>query len=245
MKTTFLKTGISIMIAAAMLASCKKGGSYSTVLSSAQLSMGVNADNAATSLATTNNTGTPAASSTGSAASSINFTSAIANISGFKFEATRKGLQIDVRSNNLSTVDLFAINPSMTGITLDTGTYTEIEIRVEFSKSSTSTLPLVLKGTFTTSTGTAIPIEFDLNDNAEVSAAAHDVVVDGKTNLTSIVTMHLGKLLAGISSADIAAATQTNGTIIISSTSNQSIYNRVLSNFSSCGDWDGFEHHDR
>lgn len=242
MKTTFVKTGISIMIAAAMLTSCKKGDpSYATA--SAQLSMGIKADNAITSFAS--NTGGQAVNSTNSVAAGIAFTSAIANISGFKFEAKRKGVQIEVKSNNLTTVDLFAISPSMTGVSLDTGTYAEIEIRVAFTKSSTTTLPLVVKGNFTTSTGTVIPFEFDLNDNAEIKAEAHDVVVDGKASFVNIVTLHLNKLLAGVSAAEVAAATQTSGTIIVSSTSNSSIYNKILNNLTSCGESNGFERHDR
>ena len=208
MKTTFVKTGLCVMMAVAMLTSCKKGDpTYATASSSAQLSMGVKADNTVTSLAA--NASGQAVNSTSSVASNITFTSAIANISGFKFEAKRKGLQIEVKSHGLTTVDLFAISPSMTGISLDTGTYAEIEIKVQFTKSNTTALPLVAKGNFTTSTGTVIPFEFDLNDNAEIKAEAHNVVVDGKANLVNIITLHLNKLLAGVSAADVAAATQT------------------------------------
>jgi len=242
MKTTFVKTGICIMMAAALLASCKKSGPTYVTASSSQLSMGIKADNAITPLNATNAT---ALNSSPQTSAMVTFTSGIANISGFKFEARKKGLQIEVQSRGLSTIDLFAINPTMIGITLDTGTYTEIELRVEFTKSSTATLPLVLKGTFTTTSGTVIPVEFDLNDNAEVKVEQHDAVVDGKTNLTNVVMLHLNKLLTGVSPADLSAATQTNGTIIISSSSNNSIYKRILDNLSSCGDSNGFEHHDR
>lgn len=242
MKKTFVKTGISMMIAAALLASCKKSGPTYITASSSQLSMGIKADNAITPL---NATGATALSSTPQPSATVTFTSAIANISGFKFEAKKKGVQIEVESKNLSTIDLFAINPTLIGITLDTGTYSEIELRVEFAKSSTATLPLVVKGTFTTTGGTVVPVEFDLNDNAEIKVEQQNVVVDGKTNLTNVVVLHLNKLLTGVSSADLNAATLTNGTIIISSSSNSSIYNRILNNLSSCGDSNGFEHHNK
>jgi len=243
-KTTFVKAGISVMIAAVMLSSCQKGNLSPGTALSEQLSMGVKVDSAITYFAV-NNTGVTVVNGASIAAASISVTSAIANINGFRFEGKRRGLQIKLKSNNLSTGDLIAAKTSMTSIYLDTGAYTEIKIKVEFSKSATTTLPLIIKGNFTTSTGTVIPLEFDLNDNVLITMGANDVVVDGKAALVSIITLHLNKLLTGIGEADAVAATQTNGTIIISSTSNSAIYNKILNNLASCADSNGFQHTDK
>jgi len=255
MKTRILKAGTLMIAAATMLTiSCKKGpngGSYlSAPTTSSQMSFAVNADNgtgtstSGTNSLATNSTGSNNNNGTG-ASTSVNWTAGIANISGFKFEAKKRGVQIEITSKNMATVDLFAATPPSIGATIDTGTYSEIEVRIEFSQTNGTNLPLVIKGTFTPATGAAIPIEFDLNDNAEVRVESQNVVVDGKTDISTIVTMHLNKLLSNVSTTDLANATQTNGTIVISKTSNNNIYGRILNNLSSCGDSHGFDHHDR
>jgi hypothetical protein len=231
MKNKFLTICLIVFITGTFLASCKKNNTAPSGKSTAQLSFGVKSDDAIDTLA--------------QGAASVTWTSGIANISGFKFEATKKGLQIEVTSRNLTQVNLFAITPTLVGITLDTGTYSEIEIRVELAKSDTSNLPLMLKGNFMTTGGTSVPIEFDFNDYAEIKAQAQNVVVNGTTDLTTIVTMHLNKLLANVSDTALEAATRTNGTIVISSTSNTEIYNQIKDQLSSCGYSDGFQRHDR
>ena len=224
---------------ATFLSSCKKDNSAGvpSSTSTSQMSFGINSDNATTNFS--------ALGGASSGAAAITWTSGMANISGFRLEATKKGFQIEIRSNNLTNVDLFAINPSLVGATIDTGVYTQIEVRVELSQSSNGTLPLTLKGNFTNSGGTVIPIELDFNDNAEIRAEASNVTIDSKTDITSIVTMHLNKLLAGVSANQLNNATLTNGTLIISSSSNTVIYNEIKNAITNCGDDDGFVRHDK
>lgn len=244
MKTKLLKMGVSFLMAGIMLASCKKDNMSAGNSSPAQLSFGVQGDNPLTSFNSMGSSSTTAlaGSTTGG---SITWTSGIANISGFKLEAEKTGLEIEIRSRELTTVDLFAPSPRVISAAIDTGTYTKIEIRVEFSRSNTSTLPLVLKGTFTTATGTNIPMEFDLNDNVEIKAQSTNVVVNGTKNLVAIVLLHLNKLFDNISTTDINNATTTNGTIIISGSSNSMLYDKIVDNLSRCGESRGFEEHDR
>ncbi len=231
MKNNFLTICMAIVITGTFFTSCKKNSSSPAATSSSQLTFGVRAQNSMDTL--------PSSTAT------INWTAGTANISGFKFEARKHGLAIEVVSRNMTNVDLFALNPSLIGITLDTGTYSEIEIRAELSKSSTTDLPLVLKGNFTNTGGTAVPIEFDFNDNAEIKAEAQNVVVNGTTDLTTIITMHLNKLLANVTATELNAATLTNGTIVISKTSNATIYEQIRADLSLCGGWNGFERHDK
>ena len=166
----------------------------------------------------------------------LSWTAGIANISKFKLEAKRNGVETEIESKNLTNVDLFALSPTVANITVDSGTYKEIEIRVVLLHSSTSAIPLKLTGTFTNSSGTPVPIEFDFNDDAIIKAEAHDVVITGTTDFAALVHMHLSKLTAGLSASDLEAATLTNNTIIVSQTSNTSIYNKILNNLTTCGD---------
>jgi hypothetical protein len=54
--------------------------------------------------------------------------------------------------------------------------------------------------------------------------------------MSTIVMLHLDKIVAGITAADMNAAVKTAGVIIISSTSNMSLYNKIKLNVVTCGD---------
>jgi hypothetical protein len=226
-----------VILAVISLAACKKNGS-SPSPTTPQLGFQLKAVNASTTLASA--PGANKSLTTNSAVASIaglTWSSGIANISRFKLEAKKNGIETEITSKNLTNVDLFALSPSIINVTLDTGTYKEIEIRVELQMSAdTSMIPLRLKGSFTTSGGTVIPIEFDLNDNVTIKAEAENIAVSSTTDFVALVQMRLDKLEAGVTAADLDAATLTNGVIVISNNSNTSIYNKVLSNFSSCGE---------
>jgi hypothetical protein len=232
MKNKFLTICLAVVVTGTFLTSCKKNNNApaTSLASSSQLSVGIKSANAIDTV---------------SGSAIITWTSGTANVSEFKFEASKQGLQIEVTSHTLTNVDLFALNPSLIGITLDTGTYSEIELRAELQPSSSSTLPLVLKGSFMPTGGASIPVEFDFNDFAEIKARAQNVVVNGSTNLTTMIVMHLNKLFANVTAAELTAATLTSGTIVISSSSNSQIYNQIKDQLSSCGDDDGFHRHDR
>jgi hypothetical protein len=227
-----------ITMAVMALAACKKNGTMPSS-TGPQMSFQVKADNLSTNLASATQGSASVNSITG-----LTWISGIANISQFKLEAKKNGVETEIKSKNLTNVDLFALSPSIANVTIDTGTYKEIEIRVVFRKTSdTSALPLMLKGTFTTSGGTVIPIEFDFNDDATIKAEAHNITVTSTTDFVALIHLHLGKLEAGISAADLEAATLTNGMIVISNSSNTSIYNRVLSNLGNSGESEFDEHH--
>jgi hypothetical protein len=239
MKTLKAGTIAAIMLAMALLSACKKSGSSPTSKTS-QLSFQMAADNSTTSLAgssfTTNSvtTGVPG----------LTFTAGTANISRFKLEAKRNGIETEITSKNLTNVDLFALTPSIVNTTLDTGVYREIEIKVVLQKTvDTSATPLKLKGTYTNGQGTVIPVEFDLNDDVTIKAEAENIHVTSTTDFVALVHMHLLKLEAGITAATLDAATLTNDVLIISNSSNTAIYNRVLVNFSYCGETEFHEHH--
>jgi hypothetical protein len=239
------KTGMlaAMVLALTGLAACKKSGN-SPSSKTAQLSFQLQADNATSNLAASNKSSNLSINSTFQGIPGLIFTSAVANISRFKLEAKRNGVEIEVTSKNLSNVDLFAIDPTVTSVTLDTGIYREIEIKVELQHTDdTSALPLKLKGSFTPGGGTAIPIEFDFNSDAIIKAEAENIDVSSTINFVALVHLHLNKLEAGITATELANATQTNGTIIISPTSNPDIYNRILNNIASCGENEFKEHH--
>ena len=217
---------------------CKKTG-VAPSSSVSTVAFGVKSDNSVTNLAATNFSST----SLGSSASSSNpvattpqikWTAGVANISMFKFEAKRAGVEREFSTANLLNVDLFALTPALVTTNIDTGTYSEIEVKLILTKSST-VLPLMLTGTFVNSLGATVPVELDLNDNLEIKAEAQNVIISSTSNLQSIFLLHLNQISAGITAADLNSAVLTNGKIIISSKSNVALYNKILSNTPNCG----------
>lgn len=245
MKT--FRTGIIALVAFTVLslAACKKNGTTPSSKNS-QLTFQMQADNASANLSATTSASGLATSSTFTGIPGLTFTSGIANISQFKFEAKRNGVEIEVSSKKLTNIDLFAASPSIAGVTIDTGTYREIELRAIFQKSAdTTAIPLQLKGSFTSSGGTVIPIEFDLNDNATIKSEVEDVHVTSTTDFAALIHVHLKKLESGITAADLEAGKLTNGVLVISNSSNTVIYNKILNNFTNCGEAEFHgNHHD-
>jgi hypothetical protein len=246
MKRFPLQATAAIFMAGILFSSCKKDSSTTSLIP--EVSFGLNADGFATTLATLNPgkaEGFVVFGPVTTNPASVTWTSGIANITRFNFEAKKAGVKTEIQSKNVTNVDLFSITPTSISATIDTGTYSQIEVKVMFSKSATANLPLVLKGNFKTAAGALIPIEFDFNDNGMIKAELANVVVDGSKDLSTVINMHLNKLLAGIRSSEMDTATRTNGTIIISSTLNSGIYNRIMGNLTLSGDSKGFEKHEK
>lgn len=237
MKKTDLIKGLSVLAVVVTLGSCKKDNSATTVSGTA-VNFSVKADNASNTLNSVSG-GAPVTNATASA--SVNWTSAVANIAFLKLEAKTKNTEIEIKTRALSNVNLFAITPATISAAIDTGTYREVEIKVVLMKSSSAVIPLTLKGSFTPAGGTAIPVEFDFNDDAIIKAEAENVTVDGKTDIATTIKIHLNMLLAGVSVTELSAATLTGGTLIISSSANKNIYDKILANFLLSGEGEGFE----
>jgi len=231
-KSIKLKKSLVLLILALAVYSCKKGNSpLPSAGKTSQVSFGVQAINSTAVLASTSglavNSVTPV----------IQFTSGVANISKFKLEAKTVNRSVEIETKNLMNVNLFAPTPALIGTTLDTGIYKEIEVSVVLLPSADTTArPLTLKGSFTASDGTIVPVEFDINESLTIKAEVKNVTLDNNTDLSTIVLLHLDKVVAGITAADLNAASKTAGKIIISSTSNVSLFNKIKFNVEGCGD---------
>jgi hypothetical protein len=242
MEKSILKLSTFALLACATMVSCKKDNTTNSG-TGAEVAFALTADNATSTLGTTSANG-PVVNAT-AANASINWTSAIANISRFKLEAKKNGIETEIHSKNISGLDLFSLNQASITALIDTGTYREIEIKVLLVKSSGTDIPLTVKGVFTSAGGAVVPIEFDYNENAILKSEAENVTVDGTSDVTAKLNLHLNKLLSRIPSAEIDAATRTNGTIIISNSSNATIYNKVIANIILAFEARGFEKHTR
>jgi hypothetical protein len=237
---TFSTNLLAIVLVAGTLGTACKKDNHSSTKSSTQTSFGLKADNAVVPL---NASGTQSLATVSSAASSITWTSAIANVTAFKLEAKKRNTEIEITSKNLTNVNLFSPAPAFVSALIDTGTYTEIEVKALLTKSSGANIPLTLKGAFTDAGGNITPIEFDFNDNAFIKAEVKNVTFTAAHNLATTITLHLNKLLTGVAAGEISSATLTNGTLVISSSSNSAIYTKIVNNLANSGESEGFDDH--
>lgn len=239
MKRKSTPIGLVIITTVFLFSSCKKEDK--TVASStSQLSFAINTDNSTSTVVNTS----PVTGGIVLSNANVTITSGIANIASFKLEAKKNNVKTEITTKNLVNADLFALaGQAVVSTSIDTGTYKEIEIRATLAKTTTTSLPLVLKGYFTTKAGTQVPLEFDYNDNAVLSAEADNVHIDGTKDLGTTFNLHLNKLLANITAADVDQTTRTNNTILISSSVNTALYNKILANLPSSTGSKGFELH--
>ena len=228
---TFSKSIITpLLLAVVALAACNKNNSSNTSTAPK-----------ATSQLTFQLAAVPSADSTGAPVDSVPsiaglvWSAGTANIGRFDFSAKRAGVSIDIQSRNLTNVDLFALTPLVTYVTLDTGVYKQIEIKA-FLEGSNDTIPaLKISGSFTNDSSKVVPITFSLTDNAVVQVGASNIDINGTTDYTALLDMQLNKVTKGITAADLNKAKVTNGTIVISRSSNSLLYYKMRANIAGCG----------
>jgi hypothetical protein len=170
--------------------------------------------------------------------SSLTWTSGNATISEIDFEAESNNSEIEYELKNAVNVNLFNLSPILGNITIPDGTYNEVELKLELKKSTTAAIPLTLKGMYTNANAVKIPVEFYFNEDFEIEVEAENLVVSGTNDYLGLINVQLNKFLTNVSSSDLDGATKTNGTIIISSTSNVNLYNKLKSNLNAFGDCD-------
>jgi len=134
-------------------------------------------------------------------------------------------------------IDLFRLNSSVGNIALQPGIYHEVSIKINSFSSDAGSLPdFYLSGSYTNGAGSVIPIEFAVNEDFEFRVKLEGSTLDAVNDYTSLINMNLSLLFSGIQSADLDGAILTSGKIIISNSSNASLYNKIIANFSSCGE---------
>jgi uncharacterized protein YjbI with pentapeptide repeats len=84
-------------------------------------------------------------------------------------------------------------------------------------------------------------VVFKVDNSNLIKAEQHQVTLSGSN--IALTTLDLAGLTQGISATDFSGATQTNGTIVISSSSNLNLYNAILNNVSRLGETEVEIHH--
>lgn len=156
----------------------------------------------------------------------INWTSGFASTTAIEFEAEKSNSQIEYATQVKKKVDLFASVSTVGNINVPAGTYEEVEFDVKLAPNGADAA-LELRGTYN---GT--PIVYRNNNSMEIKVEGNNVVIGADNGYSAIINWDLSFMSQGITTLALAAATITNGEIVISATSNTTLYNLISANLS-------------
>lgn len=165
----------------------------------------------------------------------VTWQSGFVNANLIKFEAKQGANQVEFKSNVQRHIDLFALPTDIGNISVPAGTYDETEFKI-FIAPNSGEPAFQLLGTVNN-----MPVTFKVDNSNLIKAEQHQVVLSDSN--VALTTLDLSGLTQGVSAADFASATQTGGTIIISSASNVNLYNAILNNISRLGEAEVEIHH--
>jgi hypothetical protein len=134
------------------------------------------------------------------------------------------------------TVDLFNLNSIIGGVALVPGTFDNVSIEIKSFKADAPSTPLFyLAGDYTNSAAAVKRIKIVINEDFEIEMNRTDTLNFAK-DFTSIIKMNLSLLLSGISQTDLDNAVLTDGKLVINSTVNVTLYNKIRKNLHECGE---------
>ena len=165
----------------------------------------------------------------------VTWDSGFVNATQIKFEAKQNGNETEFKSNVHQHVDLFGAASLVGTVNITPGTFEEVEFKVEAAPTSTEPA-LKLQGSVN-----GVPVTFIVNNGFEIKAEQSQVTLSGGD--IALNKIDLTALMSGLSSADFASATLTNGTLVISSSSNTNLFNTILGNFQKHGETEVEMHH--
>lgn len=165
----------------------------------------------------------------------VTWQSGFVNANLIKFEAKQGGNEVEFKSNVQRHVDLFALPGDIGNVSIPAGTYDEVEFKI-FIAPNSGEPSFQLQGTVDNT-----PVIFKVDNSNLIKAEQHQVTLSGSN--VALTTLDLAGLTQGVSAADFTSSTQTNGTIVISSSSNVNLYNAILNNISRLGETEVEIHH--
>jgi hypothetical protein len=174
----------------------------------------------------------------------VNWNSAYLNVTELHFEANRLGdtttkpkgngnavTHVHYKATASQQIDL--LNPALAGnVNIPFGTYRNIVFMVTFGPED-PVHALYLDGNVSYA-GLTIPILLIVDESVSVKAKwMKEVTLSNNMNYLSSITANLGQLTAGIDMTMLQNLVLTNGTIVISSSSNANIYSLIKTNMQS------------
>jgi hypothetical protein len=141
--------------------------------------------------------------------------------------------KIEYKSTYAGQIDLFApISTVFGNFTLPPGTYKEIELKMKLDGDNTVPA-LELNGMYTGNNMPPIPIVFQVPHDVELKTELKDVTIDNNTIFSAITSLDLISLMSGVTPVMLQNVQLTNGTVLISPTSNRHLYDHIMDNLKS------------
>ncbi len=218
-----MKTKLISMTAIAAIffvVGCKKTANHST-----GVSYQLKTINHSSTITRAYSTGNLITSSVGVQGGTIDWTSGYASAKEIKFEAEGSGVHVKFQSETPQKIDLFSPLSSLGNVVIPTGVYESAQFEIELLHTVTDAA-LELKGTYNNT-----PVIFRIAGDFEIDAELPAITIKDGTNYTALTALNLANLTTGISGATLDAATRDgSGTIVISATTNASLYDAMLNN---------------
>lgn len=158
----------------------------------------------------------------------LQWTKAQASASLLKFEAEKGGSEIEFKSTVQQTIDLFNASANLGNLSIKPDTYDEVELKAVLSPVNAAPA-LQMEGTVTTGNG-SVPVRFVANETIEVRGEKKNVTITGSTIQSADIPLNFSMVVKGISLAEMENAVQSGGSILISSSSNASLYAKMVKN---------------
>ena len=218
MKANFIS--ISAIAALFFFVSCKK----SNPSSPNQVSYQFQAINRSATIAASSSTGNLITSSTGIMGGTINWTSGYASATEIRFDAEGSGGHVKFNSETPQKIDLFSTN-SLGNIIIPTGVYDTANFEIELASTPTDSA-LELSGMYNNT-----PVVFAISGEFEIDGELPKITITDGSSYTALTALNLANLTQGIAGTTLDAATKdSSGTILISASSNPSIYDAMVNN---------------
>lgn len=179
-----------------------------------------------------------------SANPSLTWDSSYIVVSKIEFEAEKKdslsqaSMEINFEWKGPKTIDLFSLDAFVGSISLPPGVYHEISVKLESRRSDAGVSPVFfVAGSYTNAGGSVIPVVVFVNEDFEIRAKQEGFLLDASADdYTTLIHIHINLLMSGITTTDLENASQTDGTIVISASSNSDLYEKIYANLADCGE---------
>jgi hypothetical protein len=152
-----------------------------------------------------------------------------AGVASAKIESKKKdSTYIEFKQDTNIQIDLFG-TLSITGVIIPVGTYYNNTCKLELQVLSNKPA-LFLEGIYTAG-GIATPVSFEVAVPVTIKSTKEIIEISkGVIQYNAITTIALTTLSTDVTEAEMKAAVRTGGKIIISRTSNDGIYFKMLAN---------------
>lgn len=174
--------------------------------------------------------------------SNLQWTSGFAYPDVITFQAQQNNLQVQFKSTSTAQIDLMApLAVEFGNFTLPAGFYNQISLKIDLDRAGSNPI-MQLNGRFTND-AVSIPVMLQITNSILLQTELDSITITNDSSYVAITAIDLSTVTAGITGTMLLNAQLSNGTIVISSTSNQNLYSMVLENLESEHHHCDFEHH--